>query len=399
MKTRRAMLPCITMSGAEHIGVIGGGVFGCASAARLAGAGYRVSLFERHSGLLLGATRNCHNRLHIGCHYPRSPDTARQCIDGLDSFRALAPVCVCADFSSLYLVASAGSLTTSDQYARFCASLGIQHSILLPQDLAIDVLGCDIGIQCNEPVFEVDALRHALQTRLVSLQVALHCGSEVAKISRGSDGFFLHTTDAVHDVNAVVDCSYADLNRLRCQLGHAPVEYAFEYAVVPVLELDLPRQAVTVMDGPFCSLLPQGSSSRFLLYDVRCSRVESHQGTQMDPRWRRRGTSPFSRMRHDTFLSSIVRSAARFIPAVESARLVEFLEGPRILLPGRADDARPSFMTRVEAGFFSVFSGKVSHASTVADSVLQGVREHFGRGCRPSHPGRSASPTRRECTS
>jgi L-2-hydroxyglutarate oxidase LhgO len=68
------------------IAVIGGGVFGAMTAARLAEVGETVSLFERLPALMQGTT-SVANRLHQGFHYPRDDETARPMHARLRSFQ------------------------------------------------------------------------------------------------------------------------------------------------------------------------------------------------------------------------------------------------------------------------------------------------------------------------
>jgi len=70
----------------SDVAVIGAGIFGCMAAIRLREAGHRVTLFERRDGILQGASLNNQNRLHLGFHYPRSPETTAQCAKGFAAF-------------------------------------------------------------------------------------------------------------------------------------------------------------------------------------------------------------------------------------------------------------------------------------------------------------------------
>ena len=71
-----------------RVAVVGGGLFGATAAIYLARDGHDVHLYERSGGLLSAASSINQLRLHSGYHYPRSPETIRECQDGLASFRA-----------------------------------------------------------------------------------------------------------------------------------------------------------------------------------------------------------------------------------------------------------------------------------------------------------------------
>ena len=83
----------------KKIAVIGCGIFGAMIALKLQEEGHEVSIYERLSEPLLGASFNNQNRLHLGFHYPRDINTAKQCIKGFDDFLSTFPECL----NSLYI--------------------------------------------------------------------------------------------------------------------------------------------------------------------------------------------------------------------------------------------------------------------------------------------------------
>ncbi|MCX6712933.1 MAG: FAD-dependent oxidoreductase, partial [Candidatus Vogelbacteria bacterium] len=64
--------------------VIGGGVHGITSAIALAEQGIAVVVLEKRDDLMHGTSGATHNRAHLGYHYPRSKETAIECIEGLE---------------------------------------------------------------------------------------------------------------------------------------------------------------------------------------------------------------------------------------------------------------------------------------------------------------------------
>ena len=56
--------------------IIGGGIFGCLVALELSYLKRKVIILEQNSSLMIGATLNNQNKLHLGYHYPRDLNTA-----------------------------------------------------------------------------------------------------------------------------------------------------------------------------------------------------------------------------------------------------------------------------------------------------------------------------------
>ena len=88
------------MSKTKSIAIIGGGIFGALNAIKLNEFGHNVTILERSEDLLKGASFNNQNRLHLGFHYPRDDETARQCIRGYDSFKKTFRSSILSDFGT-----------------------------------------------------------------------------------------------------------------------------------------------------------------------------------------------------------------------------------------------------------------------------------------------------------
>ena len=94
----------------------------------------------------------------------------------------------------------------------------------------------------------------------------------------------------------VINCSYAAINNLTMQLGYKVPKYQFEYTFIPILDLDLPPQGITIMDGPFMTLFPYGKSGKFTLYHVQHSVVATEINNLINKKWLNPETAPFSGM-------------------------------------------------------------------------------------------------------
>lgn len=369
------------MSGSNGtIGVIGGGIFGCATALGLADAGLRVTLFERLPEILCGTSRNNTNRVHMGYHYPRDVQTAIRSRDSYRRFVAKFGDAILADFPNVYCIASEGSLTSADDYLRFCDHIKLPHSTLDLKRHRTEIKQCDLALRCEEAVCDADILRQLLRGRLCQHpNIAVQCGTEVAAIDQDTR-FELRTSAAVGKLgfDAVVNCSYADINRLTNHLGHKVAEQQFEYTVVPIIDVDLPPQGITVMDGPFVTLLPYGKTGHFSLYHVVHSVIRTEIQSIVSQDWLDSKNSPFSSMDREAYFRKFLEACADFIPALQKATLRGFLEGPRMVLANHEkDDARPSIVQNYGQGYLTVYAGKIDHCLSIADSVCQLVCQHF----------------------
>ena len=344
-----------------RVAIIGGGIFGCTSALALARAGHSVVLFEKNAQIMQGASKNNHNRLHLGLHYPRSVETARQCLRGYLRFLGEFSDCVSFDFPAHYYIAAEGSLTTPGDYLRFLDEAGIPH-----QEVPVDdrVRGCVLGVRTWEAVYSAARLAQELEAQLREAGVTAHL-NRPAQIERTLNGFEVTN----RPVDVVVNCAYDQQNVLSEQLGLSAPVRQFEYTLVPVVEIPgLARQAITIMDGPFCSIQPYGFSDElFLLYHAKQSVLATFVAVSPPEEWASFDLPPES---------TILADSARFIPALERARVVDYLYGPRMVRANvHVTDERPSVVEEPLPGYITVFSGKVDHSLWAADEVVKRVKE------------------------
>ena len=129
---------------------------------------------------------------------------------------------------------------------------------------------------------------------------------------------------------------------------------------------------ITIMDGPFMTVLPFGHTGRFLLYHVEHTVLAREVGYHLDRTWLDPENSPAVQIERDAFLGSIFGACQEFVPSLNSAKPVGFLQGPRVVLANLDEtDTRPSIVESPEPGYVSVFAGKIDHCVWVADEVAE----------------------------
>ena len=363
----------------SKVAVIGCGIFGATTALKLKSDGHDVTLFERLSAPLTGASHNNQNRLHLGFHYPRDSETARQSIRGISAFEAAFPECIVSGFPSAYFIAAQGSQTTPVNYLAFCDALGLKYRVIEPSQFEPKVQNAALGILTEEAVYDSALLRKHLHRCLREADLSVQFGTEAiaAKESWGQITLTLH--DSKGDVRAdtfdvVVNATYANISRLTGSLGLPLVERQYEYVVIPIIEAPFGRTGITVMDGNFMSVLPFGASNFHLLYHVEHSVIARSVGYHAEDAWLNMVTSPFSYFHAEALFQRMREAACQFVPALADARLVNVLRGTRVVLASRDDtDARPSIIEHPRPGYFSIFSGKVNHCLWVADEIAAAI--------------------------
>jgi glycine/D-amino acid oxidase-like deaminating enzyme len=232
--------------------IIGGGWYGCHIATSLRALGFGVTLFEQNNRLLHEASGNNQFRLHQGFHYPRHYATRMQSRDGFSRFVERYPGLSRPVAENLYAVPRGDSLIDFLTYRIIMTSSGIDFSELpeTPPGLA-NIEGC---LKATERVLLTGRARSYFADRL------------------GADVVLGQRVEAIQEHgNAVrIDGKRFDF-AIDATWGHyrkPPIDLYYEPTLLLYYEANAPFPAVTMVDGPLCSVYPTEDSSIFTLSSV-----------------------------------------------------------------------------------------------------------------------------------
>ena len=361
-----------------NVGVVGCGIFGAEIALKASSLGLSVKVFEANEDILLGASMNNQNRLHLGFHYPRDIETGIQSIRGFNLFKKKYKESIQSNFLNTYFIADNNSLTDIDEYLIFCKKLGVPFKQIESENLPIKLEGVRKGISCNEVVYDCEILREIVKENIKNNNIDVSLNTKVKEISKNIDCFTLITDSGKEvDADVVINATYGAGNYLTEQLGITVPERLYEYTAVPIIELDIDKIGITIMDGPFLTILPFGKSNKFLLYHVNLSVIDSEINTRLNPEWLSKKTSPLSKLDKKEVFNKMINQCKNFIPVLKKSKLIDFLEGPRMVLPRKdKSDERPSIITNTN-DYIEVFSGKIDHSIWVAEEITKKLKKKF----------------------
>jgi glycine/D-amino acid oxidase-like deaminating enzyme len=358
--------------------IIGGGFYGAAIAVYLTKQrGLRnIILVEREAALLSRASYNNQARVHNGYHYPRSFTTAYRSRVNLPRFVSDWPEAVTRDFTKLYAIARRNSKVTARQFERFCHQIGARihpadaalralfdprliEDVFLVEEFAFDA--CTLARWAQQELKEC-GVEIRLKTRVSSVFKASGNGLRVAMQTNGGHG-------ALASCRYVFNCTYSGLNQIagdspgtQTGLKHEITEMALMQAP-PVLA----NLGVTVMDGPFFSMMP---------FPARGLHTLSHVRYTPHMHWTdKRGIDPYRKLSdydRATRVDRMVRDVGRYLPAVLDARYVDSLfEVKTVLVKNEGDDGRPILFETHPAlpGYYSVLGGKIDNIYDVLEKL------------------------------
>jgi glycine/D-amino acid oxidase-like deaminating enzyme len=361
-----------TLPARADAAVVGGGLFGTWIALLLArDHGLSVVLFESAEGLLRRASYNNQARVHNGYHYPRSILTGLR--SRVNSGRFLAEYAECVDtrFDKYYAVGRVRSNVTAAQFRVFCQRIGAALRTApdrvrrwFAPDLIEDVWGADewafdAGKLAERMERDVRAARVDVRLRHEALRVEPRPGAaDRLRVTCLDDG----RRERALECAWVFNCTYANLNGLLARSGLPRIPLKAELAEMALVEVpaDLARAGVTVMCGPFFSVMPFPPRGLHTFSHVRYTPHQAWYERDVDvdnlayfdvvPK-----RSRFLEMQLDT---------ARFMPLAQQFVRVDSLWEVKAVLPAsESDDSRP-ILFRPDArlaGLVSVLGGKIDN--------------------------------------
>lgn len=253
--------------------IIGGGIFGVYAALYLARRGYGVCLIEKERELLKKASIVNQARLHSGYHYPRSVATAIMSNDNKERFTADHRDFINFSFEQYYAIDRYGSFTDASQFARFCNFIGIPckevaghplfnhdriEAIFLTEEYSFD------------PILIADYYRQQVQAEK---KVTIKMETQVMKVADNQGKWQLNLQQSGNystiSADQAINATYSGSNAVNRQFGVADIELMHEISeMVFVTSPAVQQIGLTIMDGPFASLMPYGLSGLLSLSSV-----------------------------------------------------------------------------------------------------------------------------------
>ncbi|MCP8936945.1 FAD-binding oxidoreductase [Alsobacter sp. SYSU M60028] len=315
--------------------VIGAGFFGCRVALALRQLGLRrVLLVERERDIMRRASFVNQARVHNGYHYPRSFPTAQRARENYPRFCEEYGFAIVRGMRKYYAIAK-GSRVTADQFQRFCDGIGAPcrpaWSRLAP---LFDPDFIDDAFEVEEAAFDASLIASRLRRDLhaAGVTLALECSAHVEAAGPPAQLSLARESGPVESVlaDAVLNCTYAAIDAAGCGVS-TPVKR--ELAEMALIEPppELAHAGVTVMDGPFFSVMPFPAAGLHTLSHVRYT----PQASWIDP-----GQAMDAPRRSNATM--MLRDAARYMPGLARSRLHRSIfDVKAVLRRHEDDDARP----------------------------------------------------------
>lgn len=251
--------------------IIGAGLYGLYSALFCGKKGENVLVLEYDSAPFQRATYINQARVHNGYHYPRSYSTAIKSKNYFNRFNEDYGFCVHDEFRKVYATSKEYSWTNAEQFKKFSDAAQIK-CIAIPPEEYFKPNMCDGVFETCEYTYDANILKEYLMKEILQYSnIELMYDIRIENIEECKECYEITLRNGKqYSTEYLLNCTYASTNQIITQLGYEPFKIKYELCEIILCKVDeeLKNVGITVMDGPFFSIMPFGKTGYHSLTSV-----------------------------------------------------------------------------------------------------------------------------------
>ncbi len=252
--------------------IIGAGLYGLYSAEYCGKKGENILVLECDGCAFSRATYINQARVHMGYHYPRSISTAVKSRNYFDRFCGDYPDSIKTDFKKIYATSANFSWTDKEQFIKFCKDSNIPCTPVEPTTYFKDGM-CDGAFETLEYTYDWQILRDGILKEIDKIKdnVTIRYNSRITAIDKDDGRYVITLADGEKFAAPfVLNSTYASVNQINTLAGFDsfPIKYELCEIILCKINDTLRDVGITVMDGPFFSIMPFGKTGYHSLTSV-----------------------------------------------------------------------------------------------------------------------------------
>ena len=262
--------------------ILGAGIYGLYSAIKCGSAGQSVLVLEYDSTPFARATYINQARVHMGYHYPRSLSTAVKSANYYRRFHEDFSFAIYDQFNQIYATSENFSWTNANAFKRFCYAAGIMCEEISPS-LYFKNSMCDGAFLTEEDTYDAHIIRDYYMDEIGKLSnVVIQFNTRTENIIRTDDEVIVEYKIEEEYFSAsasfLLNSTYASINQVLNLIqneGNENVNFEkfkikYEQCEIVLCNVsdNLKNVGLTVMDGPFFSIMPFGKTPYHSLTSV-----------------------------------------------------------------------------------------------------------------------------------
>lgn len=251
--------------------IIGAGLYGLYAALFCAEKGEQILVLEKDGDAFCRATYINQARVHMGYHYPRSISTALKSKGYFERFVRDYGFCIADEFLQVYATASDYSWTDKKRFEKFCRDAGIPCDSVSPDSYFKEGL-CDGAYVTTEYAYDAALLKDHIFSEIEKhTNIEIRYDSAVVAIEKGETSFRVADVNGnTYETAFLLNTTYAGCNEIIKMAECKPLKIKYELCEIILCDVgdQLKNLGITVMDGPFFSIMPFGKTGLHSLTSV-----------------------------------------------------------------------------------------------------------------------------------
>lgn len=259
--------------------IIGAGLYGLYAALYCARRGETCAVYEYDSESFKRATYINQARVHMGYHYPRSLSTAVKSAGYFNRFNEDYGFCILDSFDQIYATSADFSWTNAEQFQKFCEAANIRCDEVSTSKYFKSGM-CDGAFLTEEYTYDAHILRDWYLKELKAYPNVKICyNTRIQSIVQKEKNYVVTFEDgSTCESRFVLNATYASCNQIleKCKKEDGDCfeddKFKIKYELCEIILCDvddrLKDTGLTVMDGPFFSIMPFGKTGQHSLTSV-----------------------------------------------------------------------------------------------------------------------------------
>lgn len=254
--------------------IIGAGIYGLYAALFSGKKGEKVLVLEKEKDAFERATYINQARVHMGYHYPRSISTAKKSAEYFKRFNDQYGFSVSKSFDQIYATSSKYSWTNAMEFKKFCRTLGIRCEEV-PTEKYFKPGMVDGCFLTEEYTYDAKILKDYFLDEIKKYpNVTILCQTSPKSIHQTTSKFEIAASNGKkYETGFLLNATYASVNQILQLLNREDDFFPIKYELCEVIlcQTDnklLKKTGLTVMDGPFFSIMPFGKTGYHSLTSV-----------------------------------------------------------------------------------------------------------------------------------
>lgn len=350
--------------------IIGGGIFGLTAAIYLSKFSAEIKIFDKNSTTLNGATQFNHNRHHFGYHYPRSIDTAKQCIDAKKDFDRFYRNTIDYSFKNFYAISKVNSKISYNKFENFCKKVSLNFNCI---ETPKNIFNSDLISKCylvNEGVYNFSKIKLIISNRIKKYKNIkfINKAKVIGYIDQSKTIEYLQSSKLTKEnFDLIINATYESIND---HILKDKIYMEYNLQEMCKLQIKTNKFGSTILDGEFPSILPiANKKNEYLFAHVKHSQLIKIKSKKIPKKIYNKNIP--------SQIKSTFENSKKYMKILDEAKLIGSFRVVRAVNIDKKSDSRKTEIITHKNGNLSIFSGKIITVEKIGREISNYLKKNF----------------------